>query len=147
MVASSLSRGMLIRSCSYDLMGRTLRTSIELWLWRDSCVGSIVFALVTMQFKKVELWWYGGLALVQLGCPLLYVVCRLMILAEVIAAFRALPTSTYQTYDVANYWLHIRLHVVAVSISAIEHSNRPSVYPRPFVLSQTATGDLYCDPS
>lgn len=81
-------------------------SAAELWLWRASCIGSIVFALVTMQFKKVEFCWRGVQTVIQIGCPVLYVICRIVMVAEVVAAFRALPASTYLTYDVLNYWVH-----------------------------------------
>lgn len=82
-------------------------TRIELWLWRASSIGSIVTALVTMQFKKISFRWQGLMTIVQIGAPVLYVICRILMVAEVIAAFRALPRSTYETYEVTNYWFHL----------------------------------------
>lgn len=81
-------------------------TITEKWLWRSSCVGSIAFALIAMQFKRVEFRWCGLRTVVQIGCPLLYVVCRIVMVAEVVAAFRAMPESTYETVAIVNYWLH-----------------------------------------
>lgn len=81
-------------------------TRIELWLWRASSVGSIVTALITMQFKKISFRWQGPITIVQIGCPIIYVICRIMMVAETIAAFRALPKSTYQSYEITNYWFH-----------------------------------------
>lgn len=81
-------------------------TVTEKWLWRSSCMGSIVFALVAMQFKKVEYRWRGLRTMVQIGCPVLYVVCRVVMVAEVVAAFRAMPESTYEVVAIVNHWLH-----------------------------------------
>ncbi|SMQ51893.1 unnamed protein product [Zymoseptoria tritici ST99CH_3D7] len=78
-------------------------TRVELWLWRMSSLGSVVFGLVTMHFKKIAFRWQGAVTIVKLGCPVLYVVCRVAMLAEAIAAFRAMPRSTYQTYEIVNY--------------------------------------------
>lgn len=76
----------------------TFSTIIELWLWRASSVGSIATALVAMQFKKVSFRWQGLVTIVQIGSPVLYIVCRLFMVAEAIAAFRALPKMVYKTY-------------------------------------------------
>ncbi|KJX98045.1 hypothetical protein TI39_contig443g00009 [Zymoseptoria brevis] len=78
-------------------------TRVELWLWRMSSLGSVVFGLITMHFKKIAFRWQGVVTVVKLGCPVLYVVCRVAMLAEAIAAFRAMPRSTYQTYAIVNY--------------------------------------------
>jgi hypothetical protein len=81
-------------------------TNIELWLWRASSVGSIITALITMQFKKISLRWQGAITIIQIGSPILYVVCRVIMVAETTSSFRALPRSVYQTYVIANYWFH-----------------------------------------
>jgi hypothetical protein len=59
-------------------------TNIELWLWRASSVGSIITALVTMQFKKISFRWQGAITIIQIGSPVLYVICRVIMVAETI---------------------------------------------------------------
>ena len=81
-------------------------TDVEQWLWRMASLVSIVSMLVFMQFEKVVLRWGGPLTLLSLASPFIYLLSRVVMMAEVIAAFRAANPRIYDTYFVSNYWLH-----------------------------------------
>lgn len=79
---------------------------MELWLWRASALVSTVTAILVMQFRKVSFQWEGPLTIVSVGSPILYVISRTIMSAQAFAALRALPASTYQTFEIWNYWFH-----------------------------------------
>ncbi len=81
-------------------------TLAELWLWRTSALVSTVTAILVMQFRKVSLQWEGPLTIVSVGSPILYIISRTIMSAQAFAALRAMPASTYLTFDVWNYWFH-----------------------------------------
>ena len=82
-------------------------TLVEQWLWRAAALVSIFSMLVFMQFEKVVLRWGGPLTVISLLSPVLYLLSRIVILAGVIAAFRASDPAIYETYVVSTYWIHI----------------------------------------
>lgn len=82
-------------------------TTIEQWLWRAAALTSVVSMLVFMQFEKVVLRWGGPFTLISLVSPVLYLLSRIVMVALVIAAFRAEDPAVYDTYVVSNYWVHI----------------------------------------
>lgn len=82
-------------------------TPFESWLWRAAALVSIVSMLVFMQFEKVVLRWNGLMTVISLVSPLVYLVSRVVMIGDVIAAFRASDPATYETYVVSTYWIHI----------------------------------------
>ena len=82
-------------------------TTAEQWLWRGAALLSIFSMLVFMQFEKVTLRWDGPLTLISLISPVLYLISRIAMMGGVIAALRASEPGVYDTYVVANYWVHI----------------------------------------
>lgn len=81
-------------------------TTIELWLWRASALTAVVTSILSMQSRTVSLRWEGASTIVRVGSPLLYVVCRVVMIAQVFAALRAMPAATYNTSAVWQYWFH-----------------------------------------
>ena len=85
----------------------TFPTVFELWLWRGAAIASTVTMLIFMQFEKIILCWKNPWTFTKVFPPALYLVSRVVMLAEVIAAFRASNPAIYETYVVSNYWLHL----------------------------------------
>lgn len=84
----------------------TFPTAAERWLWRTSALLSVVTSIVCMQFETMSVRWDGPLTLVRVSCPIVYIVSRVVMTAEVFAALRAMPRNTYATYEIWNYWFH-----------------------------------------
>ena len=82
-------------------------TSVEQWLWRAAALVSIISMLIFMQFEKVVLRWGGPLTIISLVSPALYLISRIVMIAGVVAAFRASDPAVYETYQVSTYWIHI----------------------------------------
>lgn len=82
-------------------------TTIEMWLWRGSAFVSIVSMLAFMHFEKVVFRWGGFLTIISIVSPAIYFLSRLFMMAEAFAALRAEDPAIYDTYEVANYWLHL----------------------------------------
>ena len=72
-------------------------TSAELWLWRISAIVSMVGLLVFMQFEKVALRWRDPVTLVCLLSGALYMLSRVVAVAEAVLSFRAADAAIYQT--------------------------------------------------
>lgn len=79
-------------------------TTIELWLWRAATIASMVTLLVFMHFKRVVVNWSDPLISVKLLSPALYLLSRLAMLVEAVAAFRAASPAIYETFVLSNYW-------------------------------------------
>ncbi|MCJ1309897.1 hypothetical protein MMC25_003558 [Agyrium rufum] len=77
-------------------------TFIELWLWRIAAFISMESILIFIQFEKVVVRWGGPLTMVSLISPALYFPSRLIMIADVFAAFRARQPGIYDTYEVSN---------------------------------------------
>lgn len=84
----------------------TFPTALERWIWRANAVVSVVTSIVSMQFRTVSFRWDGPLTIIRVSSPILYVISRFMMMGEVFAALRAMPESTYETYEIWNYWFH-----------------------------------------
>ena len=84
----------------------TFPTTFERWLWRSSALASVVTSILCMQFETMSFQWDGPLTIVRVASPILYLISRLLMMGEVFAALRAMPTSTYMTYEIWNYWIH-----------------------------------------
>ncbi|KKY25955.1 hypothetical protein UCDDS831_g01804 [Diplodia seriata] len=84
----------------------TFPTPFERWLWRSSALISVVTSIVCMQFETMTLRWNGIFTLIRVSSPVLYIISRIVMTAEVFAALRAMPRSTYDTYEIWNYWFH-----------------------------------------
>ena len=82
-------------------------TSVEQWLWRAAALVSIFSMLIFMQFEKVVLQWGGPITIISLVSPALYFLSRIVMIAGVVAAFRASDPAVYETYQVSTYWIHI----------------------------------------
>ena len=82
-------------------------TSLEQWLWRAAALVSIFSMLIFMQFEKVVLRWGGPMTIISLVSPALYFLSRIVMIAGVVAAFRASDPAVYETYQVSTYWVHI----------------------------------------
>ena len=82
-------------------------TSLEQWLWRAAALVSIFSMLIFMQFEKVVLRWGGPMTIISLMSPALYFLSRIVMIAGVVAAFRASDPAVYETYQVSTYWIHI----------------------------------------
>lgn len=82
-------------------------TYTEQWLWRAAALASIVSILIFMQFEKVVLRWGGPLTVISLVSPVVYLLSRIVMMGGVIAAFRAMDPSIYETYVASTYWVHI----------------------------------------
>lgn len=82
-------------------------TLAEAWLWRAAAITSIVSMLIFMQYEKVVLKWGGPLTLLSIVSPVVYLMSRIVMIAGVIAAFRAMDPKIYQTYVVSTYWVHL----------------------------------------
>ena len=63
--------------------------------------------LIFMQFEKVVLRWGGPMTIISLMSPALYFLSRIVMIAGVVAAFRASDPAVYETYQVSTYWIHI----------------------------------------
>jgi hypothetical protein len=82
-------------------------TLVESWLWRAAAVTSIVSMLIFMQYEKVVLKWGGPLVLLSIASPAIYLLSRIVMIAGVIAAFRAMDPRVYDVYVVSTYWVHL----------------------------------------
>ena len=82
-------------------------TSLEQWLWRAAALVSICSMLIFMQFEKLVLRWGGPITMISLVSPALYFLSRIVMIAGVVAAFRASDPAVYETYQVSTYWIHI----------------------------------------
>jgi hypothetical protein len=82
-------------------------TRVEVWLWRSAAITSIVSMLIFMQYKKVVLRWGGPLTLLSILSPAVYLISRIVMIAGVIASFRAMDPRIYNTYVVSTYWVHL----------------------------------------
>ena len=82
-------------------------TLVEQWLWRAAALISIFSMLVFIQFEKTVLQWGGPLTMISIVSPVLYLLSRLVMMAGVLAAFRASDPAIYETYTVSTYWIHI----------------------------------------
>ena len=60
-----------------------------------------------MHFEKVVLRWGGPLTIVSIVSPGFYVLSRLIMMGEVIAALRAEDPAIYETYVASTYWIHL----------------------------------------
>ena len=67
----------------------------------------MVTMLVFMQFERVVVRRKDPWTIVKVFPPGLYLVSRVVMLAEAIAAFRASNPAIYETFVVSNYWLHL----------------------------------------
>lgn len=85
----------------------TFPTPFERWLWRSSAMVSVGTSIIYMQFEAVHLRWDGPVTLIRISTPILYIISRIVMMAEVFAALRAMPRSTYDTYEIWNYWFHM----------------------------------------
>lgn len=84
----------------------TFPTTLELWLWRGSALASITTSILCMQFRTISLRWEGLSTIVRIGSPLIYIISRILMMAQVFAALRAMPAKTYDTSVLWNYWFH-----------------------------------------
>ena len=82
-------------------------TVFELWLWRAAAITSTVTMLIFMHFEKVVVRWKHPWTLWKVIPPGLYLLSRIVMLAEAFAALRASNPAIYETFVVANYWLHL----------------------------------------
>jgi hypothetical protein len=82
-------------------------TFVESWLWRAAAITSIVSMLIFMQYEKVVLKWGGPLVLLSIASPAMYLLSRVVMIAGVIASFRAMDPRVYDTYVVSTYWVHL----------------------------------------
>ncbi|KAL8723994.1 MAG: hypothetical protein Q9181_007035 [Wetmoreana brouardii] len=82
-------------------------TRVEQWLWRAAALATILSLLIFMQFEKVVFRWGGLLTIISLVSPVVYLVSRIVMMAGVIAAFRASDPAIYDTYVVSTYWIHV----------------------------------------
>ena len=82
-------------------------TAVELELWRVSAVTLVVTSLLCMQFRAVSLAWDGPLTLLRVGSPLVYMVCRVIMVVQSFVALRLMPEATYETLAIWSYWLHL----------------------------------------
>ncbi|KAL2809037.1 hypothetical protein BJX63DRAFT_445501 [Aspergillus granulosus] len=85
----------------------TFPTVVEKWLWRGSAFVSIVSLLVFMHYEKVVLRWEGFRTIVCIGSPGLYFLSRLVMMIEVFMTIRAVDPAIYDTYEIANYGIHL----------------------------------------
>lgn len=85
----------------------TFPTSVEVWLWRASAFVSILSMVIFMHFRKVVLRWGGPLTIISLVSPVLYLVSRIVMVAQVFAALRAEEPGIYDTYQVSTYLIHL----------------------------------------
>jgi hypothetical protein len=82
-------------------------TLVEKWLWRGSAFVSIVSLLAFMHYEKVVLRWEGFRTIVCIGSPGLYFLSRIVMMVEVFVTVRAADPAIYDTYEVANYGIHL----------------------------------------
>ncbi|KAL4876905.1 hypothetical protein BJY04DRAFT_231187 [Aspergillus karnatakaensis] len=82
-------------------------TVAEMWMWRVSAFVSIFSLLAFMHFEKVVLRWEGFMTLVKIGSPGLYFLSRILMMGEVFAAIRGVDPGIYETYEVADYGIHL----------------------------------------
>ncbi|KAJ9294132.1 hypothetical protein DTO271G3_7260 [Paecilomyces variotii] len=76
-------------------------SAVELWLWRVSALVSVVSIIIFMHFKKVVLRWNGPLTMVGVASPALYLLSRLIMMAEAFATLRAAEPAIYETYSIS----------------------------------------------
>jgi hypothetical protein len=79
----------------------------EMWMWRVSAFVSIFSLLAFMHFEKVVLRWDGLMTVVKIGSPGLYFLSRFLMMGEVFAAIRGVDPGIYETYEVADYGIHL----------------------------------------
>ncbi|KAK8164189.1 hypothetical protein IWX90DRAFT_415979 [Phyllosticta citrichinensis] len=82
-------------------------TLLERWLWRASALISVATSIICMQFEAMSMKWDGPMTIIRVSSPILYVVSRFAMMGEVFAALRAMPKSTYDTFELWNSWFHI----------------------------------------
>ena len=82
-------------------------TFVELWLWRASGIASIVSMLIFMQYPKIVLRWGGPLVLLSIVSPVVYLLTRVIMIAQAFASLRATDVKVYDTYEVSTYWVHL----------------------------------------
>jgi hypothetical protein len=82
-------------------------TLVEKWLWRGSAFVSIVSLLAFMYYEKVVLRWEGFWTIVCIGPPELYFLSWIVMMVEVFVTVRAADPAVYDTYEVANYGIHL----------------------------------------
>ncbi|PMD24376.1 hypothetical protein NA56DRAFT_643584 [Hyaloscypha hepaticicola] len=82
-------------------------TIVELWLWRIAALVSIFSMLVFMHFEKVVFRWGGPLTIISILSPAFYLISRLAMMGEVIAALRSEDPRIYETYVASTYWIHL----------------------------------------
>lgn len=85
----------------------TFPTIFELWLWRGAAISSMVTMLFFMQFERIVVRRKDPWTFAKVLPPGLYVLSRVVMLAEAIAAFRASNPAIYETYVISNYWVHL----------------------------------------
>ena len=86
----------------------TFPTVFELWLWRAAAIVSMVSMFVFMQFERVVVRRKDPLrSLLKAFWPGLYILSRVVMLAEASAAFRGANPAVYETIVISNYWFHL----------------------------------------
>jgi hypothetical protein len=85
----------------------TFPTVFELWLWRISGIVSIVSMFLFMQFERVVVRRSQPWTFIKVLPPGLYILSRVVMLAEAFAAFRASNPAVYETILISNYWFHL----------------------------------------
>ena len=87
-----------------------LPSTIELWMWRGSCLFCVIYAgfvaFLTVQGDKRRPYYHKLLRIVVLGF-LFYVIVRTYMIVEVFISLRALPASAFQTVKWSSFVLHI----------------------------------------
>lgn len=82
-------------------------TVFELWLWRVSGIVSMVSMLVFMQSERLVARRNDPWTIVKVFCPAIYLLTRVIMLAEACASFRGLDPGTYETIVLTKYWFHL----------------------------------------
>lgn len=85
----------------------TFPTILELWLWRAGSIVSVATMLIFMQFETVVVRKSNPLTFLKAVPPALYLVSRMILLGEAVAALRASNPAVYETFVLSNYWLHL----------------------------------------
>jgi len=80
---------------------------VEQWLWRAAALTSIASMLIFMQYEKVVLKWGGPLTFLSLASSVIYLPSRIVMIAGVLAAFRAMNLRIYDTYVASTCWVHV----------------------------------------
>jgi hypothetical protein len=85
----------------------TFPTVFEQWLWRGASIVSVASMLIFMQFEKIVVRWRDPWTIVKIVPPGLYLISRMILLAEAVAALRGSNPAVYETIVISNYWLHL----------------------------------------